>query len=468
MTLKNVIILVVFATAVCFGSCRRDSFLSGSEAKLGLSTDSIYFDTVFTTAGSVTNTFKIYNSNKKKLLISSISLNNSTSYFRINADGRAGPVVRDIEVEANDSIYVFVTVKVDSGNTDLPFIVEDSIAIQYNGNSAQVKLSAWGQNANFMRSEVIGSDTTWTNERPFVIIGGLAVDEAAKLTIEKGSRIYLHADAPMLVFGTLEATGEKFDSTKIIFQSDRLDEGYRDYPGSWPGIYFGKSSHDNKLTHVIVRNAYQGTVAEDPSINSAPKLSLRNCVIDNCFDAGIIGSYSDIDAVNCLISNCGKNLVLIKGGHYNFVHCTVAAISNSFIQHKQAVCTVSDFIKEGDNIIGEPLDAGFTNCIFWGANGTVDNEVIVLRETNESFRASFQNCLWKNREAMPGVSLDGMIENIDPLFANTDNTEIPYDFRLMQGSPAIRAGADANIGEDLEEKIRDPDTPDIGAYESAF
>lgn len=450
-------------------SCSKESFITNSEAEIDLSADSIYFDTLFTSTGSVTQYFKIYNSNDKKLRISNISLGNgSSSYFKINADGFTGPQINNIEMDANDSIYVFVTVKIDPSSSNIPFIIEDSINIQYNGNNKWVKLSAWGQNAVFLNSVVLNSNTTWTNERPYVILGGFGVDVNTTLTIQKGTRIYMHADAPFLVEGTLVVNGEKYDSTKVIFQGDRLDEGYREYPGGWPGIYFGRNSRNNILKHAVIKNGYQGIVAESPSFSNEPKLKLEECIIDNCYDAGIIGAESSIDAVNCLISNCGKNIVLLKGGKYNFTHCTDVAISNNFIQHKQPVLAIADYIKDGDNFITADLDANFTNCIFWGDNGITEDEVVVLREGNNMFNVNFKNCLWKNTNNPEGVNAENIIANEDPLFMSIDNRNRIYDFRLMEGSPAIKAGVATGITTDIEEHPRDANNPDLGAFESTF
>src|SRR5439155_5806429 len=113
-----------------------------------------------------------------------------------------------------------------------------------------------------------------------------------------------------------------------------LDEPYKNYPASWPGIYFSATSKDNIFNYVVIKNSYQSIAARDPSSNTNPKVTLNECVIDNSYDAGIIASYSSITAVNCLVSNCGKNIELIKGGNYNFPHCTVASYSNSYILHK--------------------------------------------------------------------------------------------------------------------------------------
>jgi hypothetical protein len=141
---------------------------------------------VFTSTGSVTQFFRIYNTNNQKLRLSSVQLSGgASSWFKINVDGTPGPEVRDIEIAANDSIYVFVSVKIDPTLDNLPFIVQDSIRIVYNGNERWVQLDAWGQNAHFMRNRRIESDEVWENDKPYVILGGIQVDTNVTLTIKK-------------------------------------------------------------------------------------------------------------------------------------------------------------------------------------------------------------------------------------------------------------------------------------------
>lgn len=462
-------LLILLLTMGIFFSCKRDGYISGTNAITETSSDSVYFDTLFTSTGSVTQTFKLYNRNNRKLRISEIELaGGQASQFRINADGFQGPVVRDLEMEANDSLYVFVTVTINPSSADLPFIVEDSINIRYNGSEKRVKLSAWGQNALFLHSVAIAGDMTWTNEKPIVILGGLLVGEQATLSIEKGTRIFLHADAPLFVDGTIHAEGEPYDSTRIVFTGDRLDPFYRDLPGSWPGIYFREPSRNNVLRNVTIRNAYQGIVVDKPPVNANPKLVLRECIVDNCYDAGIIGVETDIDAMNTLVSNCGKNLLLVKGGNHQFTHCTVASISNPYVPHEQPVLTITDFLKENETILTAPLKANFINCIFWGESGVVENEVSVLKEGNELFEVNFTHCLWKIGDEPAGVTTSNMLTNTEPLFRLVDTQRRIFDFRLAEGSPAINAGTDAGAIIDLGGNLRDPDNPDLGAWESPF
>jgi len=67
------------------------------------------------------------------------------SPYKINVDGTAGPELTNLELKANDSLYVFVQININQNTSNLPFIVRDSIQITYNGNVKKVQLEAWGQ-----------------------------------------------------------------------------------------------------------------------------------------------------------------------------------------------------------------------------------------------------------------------------------------------------------------------------------
>jgi hypothetical protein len=459
-------LLVAILLTGIFLSCKKESFINSSTASLATSADSLHFDTVFTTTGSITKFFRIYNQNNQKLRLSKVALSGgSNSRFKINVDGTQGPAVTDIEMDANDSIYVFVTVKIDPSSANLPFVVQDSILIDYNGNERWVQLDAWGQNANFMRSKLITGNVTWTNTKPYVITGGLLVDENATLTIEKGCRIYLHADAPFIVDGTLNITGEKYDSTRVVFKSDRLDDPYRDFPGSWPGIYFRETSKNSSLQYASVLNAYQGIVAEKPASNSNPKVLLSECIVDNCYDAGILGLQTSIRAENCLVSNCGKNLVLLYGGTYDFSQCTAASWSNSYILHKDPVLTVTNYYKDGNTLYTANCTGSFKNCIFWGENGTTEDEVVTDKQNNATFNVTFQNCLWKVKNNPAYINSTNIIANQSPLFDSINTQSRLYNFRLQDGSPAINKGANTGITLDLDGNPRPVGAYDLGCYE---
>jgi hypothetical protein len=445
-------------------SCRKDSFLTSPDANLSISVDTLHYDTVFTAVGSVTQSFKIINDNNQKLRLSSVKLmGGAASSYKMNVDGMATSEASGIEIEANDSVYVFVQVNVDPASGNLPFIIRDSIQISYNGNDRLVQLEAWGQNAHFLREKVVSSNETWTNDLPYVIQGFLYIDAGQTLTIEKGCRIYVHADAPVIVDGTLKVNGEKDTIDRVYFRGDRLDEPYKDFPAAWPGIYFRAPSKDNILNYAVIKNSYQAIAVEDPSPNLNPKLTLNQCVIDNSYENGIIALNTSITANNCLVSNCGKNIALGKGGPYQFTHCTVVSYSNFFIQHKDPVLTLSD----GNG--SASLDAVFRNCIFWGENESLENEVVVDK-TGSNGTVIFQNVLWRLKTALVNVTVDPpAINNLDPRFDSIDVTKQYYDFRIgkrISNSPAVDAGSTSSLAVDLDGNPRTAGLkPDLGCFE---
>jgi hypothetical protein len=459
------LIVVIFFTV----SCKKESFITSGNARLSTSADTLHFDTLFTSVGSVTQYFRIFNNNDQKLKLSNIELSGGTSSaFKINVDGFTGPAVRDVEIEANDSVYVFVTVKIDPTLEDIPFVFQDSVQIEYNGNRKWVQLEAWGHNANFFRSKVVTGSESWTNSKPYVILDGLFIAPGATLTISKGTRIFVHADAPIIVDGTLRVLGERYDSTRVTFRGDRLDEPYRNFPAAWPGIYFRETSINNELNFVNIINAYQGIVLLQPSINSNPKLVLNESVVDNCYDAGILAIQSSIRSKNSLISNCGKNMVLVNGGNYDFNHCSVVTISNSFITHKDPVLLLTNFIEEGTTVTSNPLSAVFKNCIFWGENGTVEDEVVVNKQADAPLDVDFQNCLWKVKKdptLTQGVKSSDIIPNQSPAFDSINVQRNYYSFRLRGGSPAVDKGLPSGVLLDLDGNPRPIGFPDMGSYE---
>jgi hypothetical protein len=462
-------LLIVFAIAVF--SCKKDAFITSGDALVSITADTLHFDTVFTTTGSVTQIFKIKNDNSQKLRLEQVSLGGgSASFFKINIDGATGPVVNNIELEANDSIYVFATVSINPSANNLPFIVRDSIQVSFNGNKRFVQLEAYGQNAHFLWANKITGNVTWTNDLPYVILDSLVVNANATLTINEGCNIYVHANAPILVDGTLKVDGKKYDSTRVRFRGDRLDEPYNAYPGSWPGIFFRPSSKDNVLTFAVIQNAYQGVVVNAPSVNANPKLTLNQCIIDNIADAGILGTNTSITATDCLISNAGgkesTNVNLSYGGNYDFTHCTIVSYGNSYVAHTNPVFFLSNYTMNGNAKVPADLNAHFRNCIFWGDNGVPDDEVMVARSGANAFTVSFTTCLWKTQNDPANVTMNTIIKNQHPAFDSVDIARHYYDFRLKAGSPAIDKGVVTTTVIDLDGNARTVGPlPDIGAYE---
>jgi hypothetical protein len=447
-------------------SCKKDSFITSPDAKISFSADTIQFDTVFASTGTITQSFKIINPNDQKLTLSTIRLmGGQNSAFKININGAPVTESNNVVLAANDSIYIFVTVYINPNGGNLPFIIQDSIEVDYNGNQSWVQLEAWGQNAHFLKNAEINKNTVWANDLPYVIQGGIIIDSSVSLTIQPGCRIYFHANAPMLVNGTLLVMGQKYDSTRVSFQSDRLDKPYSGFPGSWPGIVFQPSSIDNIVQFANFNNSYQAIVVTEPSTTNNPKLSLKECIINNAFSTGILGIHTSIYAENCLVSNCGNNIVLSYGGTYQFLQCTIAGYTNDYIAHSAPVLTIANYPLTSIGSGSASLTSQFSNCIFWGEGGSVDDEVQLGQQGDSLFSAGFANCIWKTKNFPSTADTSQIILNQDPAFQLIDNVNLLYDFRLKAGSPAIDRGLNLGISIDLDGNPRPVNLPDLGAYE---
>jgi hypothetical protein len=458
---KNFLTILSISFLFLF-SCSKEVFTNSSFALLSAGADSLHFDTVFTTTGSVTQVVKIFNNNDKGIHVASVKLGGGlSSPFRINVNGVAGPQVSGLDIAANDSAYIFVTVSINQNATTLPFIVRDSIALNYNGNEQFIQLDAYGKNAHFLKSRTITADETWTNDMPYVITGKLTVASNATLTIEKGCHIYIHADAPFIIDGSLNVYGN--DSTRVVFTGDRLDLPYKDYPASYPGLTFTKNSSNNVLNYAVIQNAWQGITVSGPS--SSPKLTLNETIIDNAYDAGLTGTNTNITANNLLVSNCGKN-ILLNSGNYNFTHCTSVAFSNSYVQHEAPCLSLSNYYTESNHSYAGSITALFRNCIFWGQqNGFVNDEVNISREGSASCNLTFDHILWRVQNTPADAIIYGAISNQDPLFDSVNTFQRIYSFRLKAGSPAIDKGASSPLVIDLDSRLRAVNQPDLGAYE---
>lgn len=480
---------------ILFSCCFLLPFLTGCEGldesystnpndRLSFSTDTLSFDTVFTSVGSATKKIMVYNPNDEALKIESILLANAGKSYRINVDGRKGDSFHDITIWPKDSLYIFVEVTVDPTQKNQPFLVEDSVIFSTNGVKQSVLLQAYGQNAEIYRGgKSITHDTTFTAERPYLIYDSLYIAEGVTLTIEPGTSLYLHDKGKMIVAGTIQAKGTV--EQPVIFRGDRLDIllnendvvlPYDRTPGQWDGIFFLPDSYDNLFEHVIVRNVSSGLSFEESSPDRS-KIKISHSQITNS-DGNILSAINcRIEATDTEFSNAKDGVITLIGGQYYFAHCTLVNYmalklrsSNTPTLTLANSATIEKVKKE------LPLtQASFDNCIIDGsyaASGItgdtlLQGEIELSGANNIDFNYRFNHCLIKTK----GTANDRFISvlfNQSPKYLSLGKSKnYLYDYRLANDSPGI-GKADPTVAahypEDRYGVKRPSNAPDIGAY----
>jgi hypothetical protein len=476
-------------------SCRKeDEIFDSSSASLNFSTDSITFDTVFTTIGTSTKSFMVYNPYKETVKISSIRLlGGQQSNFRINVDGRPGNAHQNVEIPAKDSIWIFVEATVDPNNKQNPFIIEDYIEFITNGNRQNVKLVAWGQNAIYYTPTTFSNnlpdyscltstggpgpcgdnippvDVTWNDSLPIVIYGYVVVDSLDKLTIEQGTKVHFHNSAGLWVYsgGSLTVNGIK--ENPVIFQGDRLELPYSERPGQWDRIWINEGAQ-NSINYAIIKNAFIGIQAEilpfieppyDPNV---PKyLEIKNTIIDNSASVGLLSSIFTVDAENLLITNSGQHNVVLRGpGDYNFTHCTFANYFDAAKRETPSFFVLNSFVTaNATQVIGVPQVQLYNSIVTGDLENEFDTEVI----NNIDIVFDVQNSLLKTTYNTSDPSeFQNIIKNPS---SGIFNDPLNGDFELFDQSVAKNAG-NINFANqvplDLKGKSRTPE-PDLGVYE---
>ena len=458
-------ITLVLVFSFFISNCKKEKLNLSPATKVSFSTDSILFDTIFTTIGSTTKRFKIYNRINQKISISNIWLEQGTSsMFRINVDGLSGVSFQNIEIEAKDSLYVFVEVTIDPNNANSPMVVLDKVKFITNGNEQEVVLTAWGQDAYFHNKEIIGTSTTWANDKPHVIYNYCAVDSNITLTIPSGTEIFSHANATLLVYkGSLNCQGVL--GSPVTFQQDRLEDyilsSSDSVSGQWRGIRFFEAQN-SQLDFVDIKNALIGIQIDTAKLGHT--ISLNSVKVHNSSYAGLLTQGGNITAVNSLFGNAGNYSALVSiGGNVNFDHCTFGNHWEG--QRNSTLFVFKNYYEDANsNINYRPFaSALFTNNIFYGPN---DNEFLLDTLSSsiggvQAPNVSFANCLLKSEDGVGnGAVFSNCYANSDPAFSDPTY----WDFSLSSSSFAKGKANNSTVVMDINGDSRS--TPaTLGCYE---
>ncbi len=495
--------LLLVITLMFFSSCRKDFSADLSSGNLTFSKDTVYLDTVFTNIGSSTYNLKVYNKSTHAISIPSVKLGKGEdSYYRLNVDGTPGKIFENVEILAKDSIYIFIETTIDYSQVSNP-IYTDEIVFDSGTNLQDVKLITLVEDAHFLfpskdvnglietinigidaeGNEIdingfyLNDNTTFTNEKPYVIYGYCAVPENKTLTIEAGAKIHFHSNSGLIVDKNATLTIEGELNNEVLIESDRLETQYSNVPGQWGAIWLRAGSKNHNINYAIIKNASAGIIMDSIGSNSTPTLIIKNTQIYNSSNFGILGRESNIEGENLVINNSGQSsLACIIGGTYNFTHSTFTNFwSNSFRQYPSVL--INNYFTYSDNIsqvveTRDLLAANFTNCIIDGGDNL---ELIIDKVEGSEFNYSFKNNLIRFNDLnnsyanIPEYNFEDESHYSDNILNGNADFKSPYSNELIIGknSDAIQ---NANISgtllvpNDILGVLR-TSPADIGAYQ---
>jgi hypothetical protein len=468
------ILLVFFSLPVLFVSCTPDDLVTDPGNALSFSMDTVSFDTLFSNVGSTTVWLKVRNTGDKEIRISSIVLKSGgTSGFYINLDGESEHSFSNVDIPANDSLFLFVGVTTTKQGSDLPVKIQDEVLFNTDGPQKKIVLNVWSWDAEVWRNRVISKDTILQSGHPIVVFGTLLVKKDVQLELAPGTQFYFHDTACMEVEGTLKAKGTL--AQPIVFRGDRLDKllanfPYDYYPGQWGYLRFGPDSYENELEYMDIHGAYYGIIA-DSSVLDRPKLTMRNSVIHNMVSSCLYCISSAISLGNCQITNSGSYTVVLVGGKSNFTHCTIANYQRLVTRDGPSL-VLCNYLRDSEDttkVTSYPMEAEFNNTIVFGSQSS---EIGAMKWESFGWNAAFQNCLLRSGTISPYIATTtDCLYKSDARFLNLtyDNENYRFDFRVDSLSPAIDKGSADYLSTyptDLNGVSRSTGAkPDIGAYE---
>ncbi len=490
-------IILTISLLLSVGSCKKDNYVNSDQVNISISADTVLFDTVFTSVGSITKRVKIRNHEDEKVNLNSIYVEKQPGLtFKINVDGVFKPIVNDIEIYPNDSIFVFIEATVDPNSDANPFIIEDDLVVVANATEKRVHLIAWGQNAHYYHKETADTffnadgdtlllshvrfdeDTTLTSDLPHVFYSSIVVRDNATLTISEGARIHLAHNASIFVHdgGKLHINGSGFDENRVIIAGSRLDDDYVDRPGQWGVIRICQDAGESWIKNAEIRNGTIGCYLGGPfiadlfDVNLTPKLTVENSIITNMNQYGLLLQAGNTTIENSEISDCGEIAIFnYIGGKCEIIHSTIA---NYFPGRGTVSMVLTNHVTDDLNKIyfQKPLDFSMQNSILYGSYKT---ELVINKKEDELLEANFNTCLIraeedKDLDLTDATIFTDCIFNEDPLFVRKyENRNSDYQLDTLSAAQNIANPTFSGlVPTDLSGKSRLQDgQPDVGAYE---
>lgn len=497
--------LAILSCLLLWSSCRNDFETVANTGKLEFSRDTVFLDTIFSNIGSSTYNLKVYNRSDEDINIPTVRLGQGeNSNYRLNVDGIPGKSFENIQINAKDSIFIFVETTVDvngptAGGDD--FLYTDQILFDGGGNEQKVELVTLIKDAIFLFPADLGNgmfetltlgqgedatqiegffldddELTFTNEKPYVIYGFAAVPSNKTLTIQPGARIHFHAGSGILVaenasiksMGTASADPDLMEN-EIIFEGDRLEPAFSDVPGQWAYIWLTSGSKDNEFNFTTIKNSTIGIL-----VQNSP-LTLRNVQVYNNSNFGVLAQTGFIYGENVVVNNSGiSSFAGQLGGAYNFNHCTFANYWTNGFRSNPAI-SLDNFLEFADGIVvADLIEANFTNCIIYGN----ERREIGLSKLDEAqFNFNFTNSLIRFDDPFGDFSDNplydftntGLYTNIvlneDPAFQDTNLNNFNIEKGISGAENIGVTQTNPPVNFDLNGVPRQ-NPSDAGAYES--
>jgi len=452
------LITFVIGTLMFSSGCKKNNFTS--TGNLGFSLDTLVFDTVFTTIGSTTEQFKIYNNNSKTIIIDEVQLMGGTnSPFRINLDGVSDITHESIELESNDSLFMFVEVTLDINSQNTPMVIEDSIRFKTNGLDQYVKLAVWGQDAYFYYNDTVQG--SWTSEKPHVIYGYALVDSAQSLNIEAGTNVHLHKNALLYINkGSLNING--FLDNEVVFQGDRLESLYDDVPGQYYGIYFNQAKAST-IDYAIIKNGTAGIhVFSSGAGPLSYALTIRNTKLFNHARYGLfLYDGASVKGENVISSRNGfHSLLVLNDSRFNFNHCDFLGFGSA----QSPAIGIRNYLNDPNETASISEGVLYNSII----SGNLETEIVLdtIIDFPGQLNLDFQNCFIQSEEEYNDTFYQNNIWRID-LDNSTDpqfNSISDMDYGFSSSSILNANGFATSVTTDILGNFRN-NPPDIGAIE---
>jgi len=354
----------------------------------------------------------VYNTSKKDIRIPKIQLKKGeNSHFRISVDGQAGKSFENIELLAQDSLFVFVetTVDIQSLTNENEFLYTDQIQFQSGNQIQEVELVTLIKDAYFLYPQrysnntyesipfedgqiygffldendpINGNELRWSNDKPYVIYGYAAVPPSKTLQITTGAEIHFHQGSGLMIYPNASLEAEGSIENPIVFQGDRLEPSFEDTPGQWDMIFFVQNS-TGSIKNAIIKNATIGLFVN----TKIQPIELENVQVYNCSNYGIVGRAAAIEGKNLVTNNIGKSaLALTFGGTYDFTHCT---FTNFWNRMGHNAITMDNY----DGTAEFALHAKFKNSIIYSS--APESILMYASENQQNFNYKFDHCLVK-------------------------------------------------------------------------